>query len=127
MSYSILVVDDDVAIVEFLEEALSEAGYTVRCAFDGQAALDDIAQAPPDVVLSDVAMPRLDGVSLVHQLARDGSAIPVILTSAASDKVDVPDTHFVSKPFDLEQMLRLITHVLADHAPTIADDANSPG
>jgi DNA-binding response OmpR family regulator len=116
MSRSILVVDDNVDVAQVLVQVLREEGYQARCAFDGQAALDEIAQAPPDLVLADIVMPRLDGVSLVRQLSGDNHAIPVVLLSAVYDGVDVPSVHFLPKPFELDELLRLITHVLTDHA-----------
>src|SRR4051794_32435918 len=57
---TILVVDDDPQLRMILTVFLEDAGYTVRIAPDGQAALDAIAADPPDLVLSDVRMPRLD-------------------------------------------------------------------
>jgi CheY-like chemotaxis protein len=116
MSRSILIVDDNVDVAQVLVQVLRAEGYEARCAFDGQAALDEIAQAPPDLVLADIVMPRLDGVGLVTQLSGDGHAIPVVLLSAVYDGVDLPSVHFLPKPFELDDLFRVITHVLTDHA-----------
>jgi DNA-binding response OmpR family regulator len=116
MPRSILVVDDNVDVAHVLTQVLAEEGYTVRCAFDGQAALDEIAHAPPDLVLADIVMPHLDGVSLVRQLSGDDHEVPVVLLSAVYDGVDLPRVHFLPKPFEIDHLLRVITHVLHDHA-----------
>jgi DNA-binding response OmpR family regulator len=116
MSRSILVVDDNVDVAQVLVQVLREEGYAARCAFDGRAALEEIAHSPPDLIVADIVMPHLDGVSLVRQLSSDGHAIPVVLLSAVYDGVDLPSVHFLPKPFELDELLRVITHVLTDHA-----------
>jgi two-component system response regulator VicR len=116
MERSILVVDDNHAMAEVLEELLDEEGYRVRCAFTGEAALREIAHEPPDLVLADVMMPQLDGVSLARQLQARGRAIPVVLMSAVYAYVDLPGLPFVPKPFDLDALLRVIRRELAKHA-----------
>ena len=79
---SILVVDDDQPLCDVLTEILGDAGYGVRCAYDGEAAWVEIETRAPDLVLSDITMPRLDGVSLARRLVEAGSGIPIILMSA---------------------------------------------
>jgi DNA-binding response OmpR family regulator len=112
MKRTILVVDDDHDVVAVLVELLTEEGFRVRFALDGQAALREIGRAPPDLVLADVVMPQVDGVSLAAQL--QGSGIPVVLLSAVYDGVDVPGVHFVPKPFDVDDLLHVISRVFAD-------------
>ena len=80
---SVLVVDDDRPLCELLAEILTEAGYAVRCVYDGEAAWLEIQTQPPDLILSDITMPRLDGISLARRLAETGSSIPIILMSSA--------------------------------------------
>jgi DNA-binding response OmpR family regulator len=116
MDQSILVVDDDHDMAEVLEELLDEEGYRVRCAFNGEAALREIAHEPPDLVLADVMMPQVDGVSLAKQLQARGRAIPVVLMSAVSSSVDVPGLPFLPKPFNLDALLRVITREIDEHA-----------
>ena len=116
MDGSILVVDDDHDVALVLTELLTEEGYRVRCAFDGQAALREIARDPPDLVLADVMMPKMDGVSLAKQLQARGRAIPVVLMSAVYSYVDVPGLPFLPKPFNLDALLRVITREIEKHA-----------
>jgi DNA-binding response OmpR family regulator len=116
MKRSILVVDDDHDVVEVLVALLDEEGYRVRYAFDGQAALRAIAHTAPDLVLADVMMPQVDGVSLARHLRVLGWTMPVVLMSAVYAYVDVPSLHFIAKPFDLDDLLGVITRVLQDRA-----------
>jgi CheY-like chemotaxis protein len=113
MDRSILVVDDDLDVLNVVVELLTEEGYRIRCACDGQAALQQIEREPPDLVLADVVMPEVDGVSLANQL--QGSGIPVVLLSAVYDAVDLPGVPFLQKPFNLDALLKVISRVLADH------------
>jgi DNA-binding NtrC family response regulator len=116
MDQSILVVDDDHDMAEVLEELLDEEGYRVRCAFNGEAALREIAHEPPDLVLADVVMPQVDGVSLAKQLQARGRAVPVVLMSAVYSYVDVPGLPFLPKPFNLDALLRVIAREIEAHA-----------
>lgn len=110
MDRTVLIVDDDRHIVELLAGLLEEEGYAVRRAYDGLSALQEAAIAPLDLVLSDVAMPRLNGIALAQRLRERG--IPVVLLSAAVADPRLPDVPFVPKPFDLDQILAVVTHFL---------------
>lgn len=116
MSYLILVVDDEPLIREVLAMFLEDEGYRVVQAVDGQAALDLAAAQAPDVVVSDVRMPRLDGVELVRQLRARGLDVPVILVSAHYAGVDVPGVRFLGKPFDLDAIIIEIERGLTGRA-----------
>jgi two-component system, OmpR family, response regulator VicR len=115
MERSILVVDDNHDMAEVLEELLDEEGYRVRCAFNGEAALREIAHELPDLVLADVMLPQVDGVSLAKQLQTRGRAIPVVLMSAVYAYVDVPGLPFLPKPFNLDALLRVIRREIEEH------------
>lgn len=84
---TVLVADDDPAVVWFLAGVLRDAGATVVEAFDGQAALDKARTTWPDVVLSDVLMPGLDGYALCRAIKRDPvlADLPVVLLSWKED------------------------------------------
>ena len=112
---AILVVDDEPQIVDVLRSALEDEGYQVACAYDGEQAWDLVHQQPPDLIISDVSMPRLDGLDLVRRMRRCWrlARTPVILMSAARRTVDAPDAVFVPKPFDLDRILALVQAKLA--------------
>lgn len=111
---SILVVDDDRALCAVLLDVLTAAGYAVECAFDGEAGWAEIQFSPPHLVLSDITMPRLDGLGLVRRLRQDGSIVPVILMSAGDgDGAAALGVTFVRKPIDLDRMVSLVADLIA--------------
>jgi DNA-binding NtrC family response regulator len=110
---TILVVDDDPATLDLLALALEEEGYESRRCSDGMAALEAVAEHQIDLVLTDVVLPHLDGISLVHELRARGHLMPVIIISGMLDSVTLPNTPFLSKPFDLTHLLGLVARMLA--------------
>src|SRR6266508_1886905 len=84
---SVLVVDDDQGIRVALERALSIEGFSVSTVADGHAALDAVQRERCDLVVLDVAMPGLDGVSVTRRLRSDGRELPILILSAL-DEVD---------------------------------------
>lgn len=112
MSQTILIVDDDRNIVEMVADLLTSEGYLVRKAFDGLTGLEEAELAVPDLVLSDVAMPRLNGVALAQRMRERG--IPVVLLSAAVADPRLPDVPFVAKPFDIDDILAVVRQFVAD-------------
>ncbi len=113
MRPSILVVDDDPSIRHLVCALLTGEGYAVEMASDGQAALDCITRAAPDLIISDVNMPRRDGLSLLQTLRRDGVSIPVVLMSALPIHSGIAAVPVLAKPFDLETLLGQVTQLLA--------------
>ena len=114
MEPTVLVVDDEPLIATLLATLLQEEGYRVRCAHDGVEALAEVARRAPDLVVSDVAMPRLGGVELAARLRARG--IPVVLVSAAYAAIEAPGVPFVPKPFDLDHLLGVVRDAFADAA-----------
>ena len=113
MPPTILVVDDDPHIRALLHRVLTRAGYDVEQAADGMAALAQIASHAPDLILTDVQMPRLDGPGLANRLTGQAATIPVILMSGER----VPSAQpipFIFKPFSLHTVLALISHLLPE-------------
>ncbi len=114
MTPSVLVVDDDPAIAEILAEALDEEGYEVRRAYDGQQALEEIERDPVDLVVSDVVMPQINGLSMTEQLRDADNQTPVVLMSAAMGGIALPGVTFVRKPFDVDHVLDVVRDMMAD-------------
>jgi CheY-like chemotaxis protein len=113
---TVLIVDDEQPILDLLQSILEDAGYTVLTAPDGYAALTLARQLRPNLVLTDLMMPRMDGRVLSARLRGDAgtSRIPVIGMSAASQGVaDKAFAAFLAKPFNLEQVLRCVDEVLS--------------
>ncbi len=112
----ILVVDDEAAIRQLLVEVLSDEGYSVYVAANGQDAMVMVGQDRPDLILMDVMMPEMDGPATVRHLrASPGfDSVPVILMSAAHHLArDIKDdVTFVNKPFNLEDLLDVVARLL---------------
>ncbi len=109
---SVLVVDDDRHLCDILSELLSEAGYIVGCAHDGEDAWDEIQRRPPDVIISDIKMPRLDGIGLASRLISCGYATPIILMSAGHRDWTGISATIIHKPFDLDHLLATLSNIL---------------
>lgn len=113
----VLVVDDDPAIVRTLAINLRARDYQVQVAHDGRTALEILTEEPPDVMLLDLGLPDLDGVSVLRRL-RAFSALPVIVLSArhsSDDKVEALDlgaNDYVTKPFGVEELMARIRAAL---------------
>jgi two-component system response regulator MprA len=113
----ILVVNDDHHLCDVLAEILTEAGYQVQCAHDGEAAWAEMQAHSPDLLLSDITMPRLDGVSLALRLVEVDSRVPIILMSAGPARGEDVSAAFVRKPFELDALLERIARVLDETNP----------
>jgi CheY-like chemotaxis protein len=107
----VLVVDDEHHILVLLTELLQNEGYRVRQAADGVAALREIDRLRPDLVLTDVMMPRLGGLELARQLR--ARKISTIVMSAAMGASTDASLVFLSKPFDLTTLVQLVASTLA--------------
>src|SRR5205807_4266369 len=90
---------------EMTQLALERDGFTVRTAGDGPAGLDAFREQPPDLVLLDVMLPGMDGVTVCRQI-RAGSVVPIVMLSARSDPIDIVlgleagADDYVTKPFE---------------------------
>ena len=112
MAPRILVVDDDPVIRQLVTDLLTDEGYQVQTAGDGQAALDRITWDPPDLIISDIMMPRCDGLLLLQTLRLSGVAIPVVLMSATHLASGVIGAPLIPKPFEFDAVLAQVTRLL---------------
>jgi two-component system KDP operon response regulator KdpE len=114
---TLLVVDDDPRMQRLLRANLERAGYRVDVANDGAGALEQVELAPPDLVLLDVMMPLMDGLTCLSRL-REFSDVPVILLTAKGeerDKVqglDLGADDYLTKPFGPAELLARVRAVL---------------
>jgi CheY-like chemotaxis protein len=114
----VLVVDDDPHILHFITDVLSDEGFDVVTAPDGQAALDRVQEHPPDVILLDYQMPVCDGprfVALYRQMP--GPHAPVVLLTAATAArqraAEIGADAYIGKPFDLDALFSLVERYAA--------------
>jgi DNA-binding NtrC family response regulator len=116
----ILIVDDDPDIRESLPGGLSALGAEIATAKDGEEALALVGSGPPDVVLTDVRMPGLDGLELLRLLRQRAPAVDVILMTAYDDMPTVVTgmregaRDFLVKPLDLHHLRRVVAEVFED-------------
>lgn len=114
----ILIADDDRAIRESLDRALTLEGFVTVAVNDGAAALDELRRNPFDVVILDVMMPNVDGITACRVLRSERNAIPILMLTArteTSDRVqglDAGADDYLSKPFALEELLSRIRALL---------------
>jgi putative two-component system response regulator len=109
----VLVVDDVLANRELLEGHLDQLGYDVRQARDGLEALESVAAEEPDLILLDIDMPRLDGISVCERLKSHPTRrlIPIVILTASNDRgtrlrgIAAGADDFLSKPFDSKELL----------------------
>ncbi|MFF5497655.1 SpoIIE family protein phosphatase [Streptomyces aquilus] len=109
----VLVVDDNADLRDYLQRLLVGAGYRVDTVKDGQEALDAIRKTPPDLLVSDVMMPRLDGLQLVAALRSDSrtTSLPVLLLSARAGQeasiegLQAGADDYLVKPFTAADLL----------------------
>jgi CheY-like chemotaxis protein len=113
--HTVLVVDDEIAILDFLGEALRWEGYQVLTAADGDA-LRLARTFHPNVILLDLLMPGMDGREISRRLRADATTadIPIIVMSA-SDRIDtiaqtMPVNDHLEKPFPLRVLLDTVAH-----------------
>ncbi len=118
--YCILVVDDDPSFCMIMREILRADGYDVRLAYSVHQALSMLQQITPDLILSDVMMPEVDGLTLIRNLRTDPflSAIPAIVVSAKAMPEERKAARnaganaFISKPFQLQDLREVISAFL---------------
>jgi CheY-like chemotaxis protein len=106
----ILIVEDDTAIVDFMTEALTEEGYTVRSAYHGEQGLTEIELTPPALVLLDIHMPGIAATEFLERLHSNGfPPIPIVIMTADQQASDYLSTQYnvtyLLKPFDLDALL----------------------
>jgi DNA-binding response OmpR family regulator len=117
----VLVIDDDPVILRLLEVNFQLEGFTVLTATDGAEGVAVARAERPDVVVSDVMMPKLNGYELTARLKADPetSAIPILLLSARAQSTDVSDGYdagaddYVTKPFEPAELVDRVNQLLA--------------
>lgn len=115
----LLIVDDEVAILEALMDILEVEGYAVSTASNGAEGLASVGKSRPDLILLDLMMPVMDGQEMLRRLKDDPSlrTIPVVVMSAGRvNKSDLHGSHFLAKPFELDDLLDTVAKELGKTA-----------
>src|SRR5271165_2151635 len=117
-SGDILLVDDDPDLLKLISLRLTSAGYRVRTADSGEAALAALAVARPAAVITDMRMPGIDGLQLFDAIHRQHPALPVIILTAHGTIPDAVSATqrgvfgFLTKPFDSQELLQKVAHAV---------------
>ena len=122
MTCSVLVVDDEIEIRQLLSTMLTMMGYQSFVAEDGLDALKMIPECQPDILILDVMMPRMDGLTLCRQLrgAQETAELPIIMLSGKAHQEAVQEglqagaNRYLVKPTGLDELTRNITEVLGE-------------
>jgi DNA-binding response OmpR family regulator len=124
---SILVVEDEPAVAEVVSLYLRRAGYAVRVAADGRAALHEIDQQPPTLIVLDLMLPGLDGLAITRHVRERGD-VPIIMLTARSQESDriagleMGADDYVTKPFSPQELVSRVRAVLRRAKPSGAEE-----
>ena len=120
---SVLVVDDEVNLCRILGAKLAKSGYNVVAVHDGVQAVERVRESDFDVVLLDLILPKMDGLTALAQIRALRSALPVIVMTAceSAEALEVAKSHgvsaYVNKPFDLDSLVLLVQDISRRSTP----------
>jgi len=128
----VLVVDDEKAMRDFLTILLEKQGHSVIVAADGEQALQVVAAQPPDLVISDIRMPKVDGIGLLAGVREQHPHLPMILITAyaSSDStiqaMQLGADDYITKPFRIDEIRLVVEKALARRERGHADQQSRP-
>jgi DNA-binding response OmpR family regulator len=128
----LLLIDDDASLLEVLRMSLVEAGHDVAVARDGAEGLSTLRERAPDLVVSDINMPRLDGYAFVRKVREAGNKVPIILLTSRDSEIDealgleLGADDYVTKPFSTRVLLARILALLRREELRAGVDATTP-
>lgn len=138
MSAKVWIVDDDSSIRFVLDKALSQEGYETRTFEDGESVLLALHKDMPDIIISDIRMPGIDGLQVLQEVHKINSNIPVIITTAHSDLTSAVNSYksgsfeYLPKPFDIDEAINIVKKAenqlneqLQQTVSSITDDTTS--
>lgn len=122
MSHRVLAVDDEASITRIIKVNLEYLGYTVETALSGGEALKLLLQNSYDLLITDVAMPEMDGLELLEHIRQSPelAQLPVILLTAQASEQDITGGYqrgtdlYLTKPFDPNELKIWVSRMLAD-------------
>ncbi|WP_019528182.1 response regulator [Dasania marina] len=124
----LLLVEDDHLLAKGLQQALAKQGHTVNAVATGEAALHVVSTEPPDIVILDLGLPDMDGISVLKRLRKKQADLPVLILTARNemdDKIHGLDSgadDYLAKPFDMSELfarLRVLERRLTTHKTSV--------
>ena len=118
--YSVLSVDDDIEMRQLLTEVITLLGHNNVSAADGMEALEKLAETQFDIVITDISMPRMDGLELIKRIKSDFGDIDVIAVTGYhadyryTDVIDVGASDFISKPFNVNELEAKLNRIIRE-------------
>ena len=133
MTHKVLIVDDEAHILQVLSLKLRHCGYHITTAVDGEDALYRVKEDAPDLVITDVQMPFMNGLEFAQSLHKDNATthIPVVVLTArghtlASSDTDIPNVKkVISKPFSPRGIVELVEELLKGAPATTTDTSEA--
>lgn len=116
----VLVIDDEKKLCDLFEKILTNEGYTVYIALDGEKGLNDAKEKKPDVILLDIKMPKLGGIEVLKRIRETDKEVVVIMITGygtidlAKKAMELGAHDFITKPFDFEFVKGLIKESLGE-------------
>ena len=113
----VLLVEDEENLSRLLKEAIGDAFYSFSPAFDGKEGLELYKKIKPDIVITDIMMPKMSGLDMSKEIRKTNAEIPIIILSAFSEKeklfsaIDIGITKYFLKPFDADEVLDYIESI----------------
>src|SRR5258708_25101149 len=108
---TILIIEDDAALLRGLKDNFETQGYNVRTAYDGQKGLDALSSEPPDLLLLDLMLPKVNGYEICRQARARQLGMPIIILTAKGQEDDIirglelGADDYVTKPFSIRELL----------------------
>lgn len=114
MKKTILVVDDELEVAQSVESILEDEGYTVLSAGDGLEALELLNGRIPDLIISDIMMPLMNGHELLEKIRGEDrfKNIPVVLMSAVHHEKNKQAQSYLKKPFNLDSLIETVQNLI---------------
>lgn len=113
-NFKVLIVEDEEKISKLLRDAIKEYFYNVNVAKNGQEGIEKYKQYKPDIIITDIMMPIMDGLEMAIEIKKINEELPIIVLSAFSDKekllkaIDIGITKYFIKPFDPEEVIEFL-------------------
>jgi len=115
---NILIVEDNADLVNLLKINLSDQGYAIHTALNGQQGLDQYRQVNPDLVILDVMMPKIDGIEVCKEIRENDKVTPILMLTAKSEEIDkilgleIGADDYMTKPFSIRELIARVKAML---------------